>query len=178
MMDKKFLEGLGVTDADAVKQILAAYTAGIQAEKDATATIQTQLDEASRTIQSYKDMNIEGIQASVEEYKQKLEQSEADRKAFEYQTKLSGYVKGLRLKNDVYEKYVSDMLREKELKFDGDKLIGGDELVQEFRGSHADAFLPDKEERTGGSTGNHLPTGVSGVEAAFYAKNPDLAPEK
>lgn len=178
MMDKKFLEGLGVTDAETVKQIVAAYTADLQAEKDAAKAIQTQLDEASRTIQSYKDMDIEGIQASVEEYKQKLEQSEADRRAFEYQTKLSGYVKGLRLKNDVYEKYVSDMLREKELKFDGDKLIGGDELVQGFRESHADAFLPDKDEHTGGSTGNHPPAGLSGVEAAFYAKNPELKPEK
>lgn len=132
MIDEKFLEGIGITDKDTVQKITETYAADIKAEQDAAAAVQTQLDEASKTIQSYKDMDIDGIKASVEDYKQKLEQSEADRAAFEYRTKLSQYVKGLQLKNDVYEKYVTDLLTSKELKFDGDKLIGADDVVQRF----------------------------------------------
>ena len=99
-----------------------------------------QLKHANETIQSYKDMDIEGIKASVEDYKQKLEQSENDRKAFEHRTKVGGFVKNLGLKDDIYEKYVMDMILEKELKFDGDKLIGGDDVVNDFKAKYPDAF--------------------------------------
>ena len=174
MIDEKFLKGIGITDKDTVQKITEAYAADIKAEQDAAAAVQTQLDEASKTIQSYKDMDIDGIKASVADYKQKLEQSEADRAAFEYRTKLSQYVKGLQLKNDVYEKYVTDLLTSKELKFDGDKLIGADDVVQQFRTAHADAFAPNPGERAAVPTSDNLPSAMNGVEAAFYGMNPSL----
>lgn len=46
-----------------------------------------QLRNANSTIQSYKDMDIDGIKKSVEDYKAKWEQSENDRKAFEHRPK-------------------------------------------------------------------------------------------
>lgn len=49
--------------------------------------LKTQLDTANATIQSYKDMDIDGIKKSVEDYKAKWEQSENDRKAFEHRPK-------------------------------------------------------------------------------------------
>ena len=118
MIDQKFLESLGVTDESAVQKITETYTADIKAEQDAAATAKTQLDEVNKTIQSYKDMDIDGIKASVEEYKQRLTQAEAERAAFEYRTKMNQYVKKLGLKNDVYEKHVTDLLTEKNLQFD------------------------------------------------------------
>ncbi len=176
MIDKAFLESIGITDKDAVQKITDAYAADIQAEKDAAAKIQGDLDTANQTIQSYKDMDIDGIKASVEDYKQKLEQSEADRKAFEYRTKMAQYVKGLNLKNDVYEKYVTDMLTEKGLKFDGGELVGAEKYVGEFREAHADAFAPNPGERAAVPTSQHTPTSLDGVERAFYEKNPELMP--
>ena len=118
MIDQKFLESLGVTDESAVQKITETYTADIKAEQDAATATKTQLDEANKTIQSYKDMDIDGIKASVEEYKQRLTQAEAERAAFEYRTKMNQYVKKLGLKNDVYEKHVTDLLTEKNLQFD------------------------------------------------------------
>lgn len=132
-----------------------------------------QLRTANETIKSYKDMDIDGIKASVEEYKQKWEQSENDRKAFEHKTKVSGFVKSLGLKDDIYEKHVTDLILEKELKFDGDKLIGGDDIVKQFKEKYPDAF---KVADTGGfiaPTGNSA-TKLSGVEQAFYSMNPNL----
>ena len=140
MIDEKFLEGIGITDKDTVQKITEAYAADIKAEQDAAAAVQTQLDEASKTIQSYKDMDIDGIKASVEDYKQKLEQSEADRAAFEYRT----------------------------------KLIGADDVVQQFRTAHADAFAPNPGERAAVPTSGNLPSAMNGVEAAFYGMNPSL----
>ena len=51
MIDEKFLEGIGITDKDTVQKITEAYAADIKAEQDAAAAVQTQLDEASKTIQ-------------------------------------------------------------------------------------------------------------------------------
>lgn len=75
-----------------------------------------------------------------EDFKKKWEQSEKDRKDFEHRTKISAYVHSLGLKDDVYEKYISDELIKAGFQFDGDKLVGGDELVGKFRETHADAF--------------------------------------
>ena len=120
--------------------------------------IAEQLRTANETIQSYKDMDIDGIKASVEDYKTKWEQAENDRKAFEHKTKFGGFVKSLGLKDDIYEKYVTDMIIAKELKFDGDKLIGGDDVVNQFREKYPDAFksttpVPEFSVNTSGKSG-------------------------
>lgn len=133
-----------------------------------------QLRTANDTIKSYEKMDIDGIKKSVEEYKQKAEQAENDRKAFEHKTRISSFVKSLGLKDDIYEKYVTDLILEKGLKFDGDKLIGGDDVVKQFREKYPDAF---KSADTGGfiaPTGNSATGKLSGVEQAFYSMNPNL----
>ncbi len=91
-----------------------------QAEKPAERTytaeeynaLKAQLDEAGR---------------AAKDWKTRAEQAEKERADFEHRTKLSQYVKNLNLKNDVYESHVLNLLKEKGLKFEGDKLIGGDD---------------------------------------------------
>ncbi len=124
-----------------------------------------QLRTANDTIQSYKDMDIDGIKKSVEDYKQKLEKSESDRKAFEYKTRVNGFVKSLGLKDDIYEKHVADLILEKGLKFDGDKLIGGDDVVKQFKEKYPDAFksaqpVPEFSVHTAGQDGTRDKTSL------------------
>ena len=162
-------------------EVPAAENAPEQAEPTAKTyteqeynALKTQLDTANDTIKSYEKMDIDGIKASVEDYKQKWEQSENDRKAFEHRTKVGDFVKSLGLKDDIYEKHVTDLILEKDLKFDGDKLIGGDDVVKQFREKYPDAF---KSADTGGfiaPTGNSATGKLSGVEQAFYSMNPNL----
>ncbi len=140
------------------------------------AGVEKQLAEANTAIQSFKDMDIEGIKKSAEEYKQKAEQAEAERKAFEHRTKLQTYVKGLHLRDDIYEAHVTKLLEEKGLKFEGDKLIGGDDVVQAFREQHADAFAANPYEHAAAPTSGNVPAGMSGVERHFYDMNPNLKP--
>ena len=102
MIDQKFLESLGVTDESAVQKITETYTADIKAEQDAAATAKTQLDEANKTIQSYKDMDIDGIQQSAAEWQKKYEQAEADRKAKDYSDRLDQFVQQQAMTNAVY----------------------------------------------------------------------------
>lgn len=148
----------------------AEYTA-LQEQLNAA---RTSLKEAAEKLSSFEKMDIDGIKASVEEYKQKLTQAEAERAAFEYRTKMTQYVKKLGLKNDVYEKHVTDLLTEKNLQFDGDTLIGGDDIVNAFRTSHEDAFAPNPQERAAAATSGNPPTTLSGVETEFYKMNPNL----
>lgn len=140
-------------------------------------SLTTQLTEANKTIQSYKDMDIDAIRQSAADWEQKAKQAEADRKAFEHRTKLTAYVKSLHLRDDVYESHVTKLLEEKGLQFDGDRLIGGEDVVQTFRESHTDAFLPDKSEQVSAPTSGGTPQTMSGVEKAFFAKNPGLVPK-
>lgn len=137
-------------------------------------SLETQLVEANKTIQSYKDMDIDSIKKSVEDYKTKYEQSEADRKAFEHKTKVSAYVRSLNLKDDIYENYITNELISKGLQFDGDKLIGGDDVVSAFKTTHPDAFKPSPSERVASPTSQGTQTTMSGVEQAFLKRNPNL----
>ncbi len=175
MINKEFLKSLGITDEAAVKSITDTYNADIKTEKDSAAAIQKQLDEANNTIKSYADMDIEGVKKSAADWEEKYKKSEADRLAFEHKTKVSGLVKGLKLKDSIYEDYLTNQLIEKQLKFEGDKLIGGDDVINSFKEAHPDAFqtetVPPKFSYNthGGGT-----AGATGVEAAFLARNPGL----
>ena len=127
--------------------------------------LETQLDELKKAT------------AENEDFKAKWEQSEQARKDFEHKTKVNNYVKSLNLKDDIYEKYVSDIIIEKGLKFEGDKLIDGDDVVSVFKEKYPNAF---KSADTGdfiAPTGNSSGFGnLSGVEQAFYNINPNLKP--
>lgn len=175
MIDKNFLEGLGITDEATVKSITDTYNADIKTEKDSAAAIQTQLDEANTTIKSYADMDIESVKKSAADWENKYKQSEADRLAFEHKTKVGNMVKGLKLKDSIYEDYLTNQIIEKQLKFEGDKLIGGDDVVKAFKEAHPDAFQTDPvPPKFSYDTHGGEATGVTGVEAAFLARNPGL----
>lgn len=174
MIDKKFLEGLGITDEETINKIVAEYGNDIKTEKDAAETLRTQLSEANTQIESFKGMDIDAVKKSAADWEAKFKQSEADRAAFEHKTKVGSLVKGLKLKDSIYEDYLTNQLIEKELKFDGDKLIGGDDVINAFKESHPDAFqsepIPPKfSYKTGGDS-----VSPGGVEAAFMARNPGL----
>lgn len=150
----------------------AEYTA-LQEQLNAA---RTSLKETAEKLASFEKMDVESIRKSAADWKQKYEQSEKDRADFAYKTKLGQFVKSLHLKNDVYEKFVTDLLTEKGLQFDGDKLIGGDDIVKAFRESHEDAFAPDPHEQAAAPTSGNPPSALSGIEAEFYAMNPNLKP--
>ena len=109
-----------------------------------------------------------------EDFKAKFEASEQARKDFEHKTKISAYVKSLGLKDDIYENYVENLILEKSLQFDGDKLIGGDDIISSFKETHPDAFKPSPSERAAAPTAQNSPPAMSGVEKEFAKRNPKL----
>jgi len=112
-MKVEFLKGLGLTD-EQIQSIQAESGKEIQKYKDDNATLkadndnkQELLENANKEIASYKDMDIEGIKKSAEDYKTKYETAENDYKAkiaeMELNNKLEKYVDTLNLKNDIYK---------------------------------------------------------------------------
>ena len=174
--DEQFLTDLGIAD-DIADQIITQAATEVKAAADETAGIQAQLEEANKQIAGFREMNIDSIRAAAEDWKTKYEAAEADKTAMQHKHRLEGYVKGLGLRDDVYEAHVTKQLTDAGLQFDdAGKLIGGDDIVSKFRESHPGAFLDTKPEaRVVASTMHHEPAANS-VEAAFYAKNPGLAP--
>lgn len=126
-----------------------------------------QLRTANERIKLYKDM-----EKSVEDYKQKWEQSENDRKAFEHKTRVGSFVKSLGLKDDIYEKHVTDLILEKDLKFDGDKLIDSDEIIKTFKEKYPNAFkstkpVPEFSVHTTGQSGTKDRTSLLRIAAGL-----------
>lgn len=101
MIDKKFLESLGITDEETINKIVAEYGNDIKAENDAAETLKTQLAEANTQIESFKGMDVDSIRRSAEDWEKKYKQSEADRAAFEHKTKVGSLVKELKLKDSI-----------------------------------------------------------------------------
>lgn len=166
-MKVEFLKGLGLTD-EQIQSIQAESGKEIQKYKDENATLkadndnkQELLDNANKEIDSYKSMDIDAIKKSAEDYKTKYETAEKEHQAqlsqIEYDNKLGKYVDTLNLKNDIYKNAVISQIKEKELKFDGDTLLGGEELVKGFKEKYAEAFIdtkpkPNFADTTPGST--------------------------
>lgn len=119
--------------------------------------LKVQLDEANQTIQSFKDMDIDGIRKSADEWKQKAETLEQAQKERDYSDKLDKFVASQNMKNDIYAAHLKGLLKDAELKFDkGGSLIGSADVVQKLKESCPDAFADDKPkpEFVGSTSGN------------------------
>lgn len=115
----------------------AEYTA-LQAQ---LADAQKQLGEANTAIQSFQDMDIDGIKQSAEAWKQKAEQLEAAQKEKAHSDALDRFVQAQGMRNEIYAAHLKGQLEAAELKFDKDgTLIGGEDIVKKLRQSCPDAF--------------------------------------
>ena len=123
--------------------------------------LKAQLDEANKTIQGFKDMDIESIQKSADDWKQKAEALEQAQKERDYSDKLDKFVASQNMKNEIYASHLKGLLKDAGLKFDKDgSLIGGADIVQKLKASCPDAFADDKPkpEFTASTSGNTAKT--------------------
>lgn len=135
-MERKFLEGMGLTD-EAIDKIIAEHGKGIQAEQAKTTQketelglVQGQLTEANNTIKSYKDMNIDEIKASVDELTEKNNSLEVELET----TRNNATLKENLLKTNAQNvDIVTKLINLDKIQFDGDKVIGLDEQVEALK---------------------------------------------
>lgn len=118
-------------------------TGGTAPEPSPVPTAKTYSEEEYKALETQLE-NLKQSTKDNEDFKKKFEESEQARKDFEYKTKVGTFVKSLGLKDDIYEKYVTDIIVEKGLKFEGEKLIGGDDVVSVFKEKYPNAFKSEK----------------------------------
>lgn len=175
-MKREFLEGLDLGNGaklpkTAVDAIMAENGRDIEAKNNAIATLtterdglRTQLTEAKTAIQSYKDMDIDGIKARAGEWEAKYN---ADTQALKDQLAAANYsfaakeaVAGLKFTSESARKaFVAD-LTAKKLPLQEGKLLGFEDFAKSYKDQDPDAFIPENAGKmpvfskgTGGSAG-------------------------
>ena len=118
-------------------------------------SVKEQLKSANETIESYKNMNIEDIKKSADDYKAKFEQSENERKSEIEKLKLTHAIDNALTKAGAKNlNAVKATLDLSNVKLDGDKLLGFDDFLK--NGKEQDGYLYDdvQQSQGTGSTGN------------------------
>lgn len=110
---------------------------------------------------------------SIDELQEQLKQANSTIKELKqslYQNKMDNFLKSLRIRDGVYERFIREKLEESKLQFNGDTLEGGEELVSELKKEYPNAFAPDPNERAAAPTSSHIPfvrAGKSAFERGF-----------
>lgn len=98
------------------------------------------LTDANKEIEGYKNMDIESIKKSADDWKQKYEDLEKQKTEEEYERKIDNYISGLDMNDEVHAEKLKSQIKEKQLKFEEDKLIGGDDIVKSYKEKYPHVF--------------------------------------
>ena len=160
-MKRDFLKGLGLDDS-IIDQIMDENGKDIQREKNAVNKVnqdlekykaeneglKTQLSEANTQIQSFKEMDIDGIKASAEEWKTKYE---TDTKALnekiaakDYDYAIKDFMSNYKFIDDDVKETVINKFKAKEFKLEEGKFLGGEEFMKEYKENHKSLFVSDE----------------------------------
>ena len=150
-MKKSDLEKLEIGE-DAIKEILKLNGLAIEAKKTELETATTELDtlkkqlaEANTTIESFKDVDVDAIKATADDYKAKFEASETSAKeamaTVKYNHALDNALTAAKVVNS---KAVRALLNTETIILDEKgKLVGFDEQVAALKESDPNQFTPE-----------------------------------
>ncbi len=136
--------------------------------------VKQQLIDANAEIQSYKDMDIDGIKQKAADWEQKY--NSETQKLNDKLTKqerdhqMDRYLDTVGLKSGaMYRDYVRKALEEKDLKLEDGKFLGADDVMKELKENpdYKDAFIAEEPDPTGDEGGNG--TGPNGGAPYFSA---------
>lgn len=130
-MKREDLKKLDLAD-DVIDQIMKLHGQDVEAQKTQAETaekqvetLQGQLKDANKTIEGFKDLDVDGIKKAADDWKGKAEQAQKDAEAqiqqLKFEHALEGALSGAKAKNPKAVKALLDM---EALKFNEDKIIG------------------------------------------------------
>ncbi len=141
--------------------------------------LKQQLNNANKQIDDFKEMDIDSIKKTADEYRQKFEQAqkEADTKIKEmqYDSDLTEYMKTLKINDDVHAENLKKMIKEKKLPFENGKLIGGDDVVNMYKEKYPSVFkneedIPNISSSTPGTNENFISGDPDKMDFSTYKK--------
>ena len=187
-MKRENLEALDLGDGmklpkSAVDYIMAENGKDIEAKNNTITTLtterdglKTQLATANTEIQSYKDMDIDGIKGKVTEWETRYN---TDTKALQdkldaanYGFSVKEFAGGLKFSSKAAREAFTTALTAKKLPLQDGKLLGAEDFVKAYQTDDPDAFAADDDDdqpigaRGGGGGGNTLGASAA-LRAAF-----------
>ena len=154
-MKKEELLALGI-DEDTAKKVLDINGQDIEKVKSkltvaeaARDEYKTQLETANTTIQSYKDMDIEGIKQSATDWEKKYNtatadlQKKLDEQAYDFAMK--EYVNGYQFTSELVKQAVVAQLKAQEFKLSDGKFLGADDFMKQLQEANPSAFVIEDE---------------------------------
>lgn len=147
-MKREFLEGLEL-DKETIDTIMAEYgktTQGLREERD---NLKTQVEDANKEIQSYKDMDIDSIKKSANDWKTKYEEMEANQKAEKEKSirteRTNAFFNDVKFASESAKAGVIAQFNEKDFKYDEEtkKFLGANEWLKDLKEKDSGAFLSD-----------------------------------
>lgn len=182
-MEREFIKGLlpDISD-DILKQIMDEHSRDIGEYKTKVTALETerdglktQLSDANTAIQSYKDMDIDGIKQKASEWETKYNtdtqalRDKLDAQAYGYA--VEGIAGKEKFSSQSAKKaFISD-LTAKALKLEDGKLLGYDEFLKDYKNSDPSAFADDNGgtpppqvvSRTSGGFGGNMDAALRGA---------------
>ncbi len=147
-MKREFLEGLNL-DKGAIDSIMAEYGKTTQSLRDERDTLKSQLNDANNEIQSYKDMDIESIKKSADDWKTKYEEMEANQKAEKEKSireaRTNAFFNDVKFASESAKAGVISQFNQKDFKYDEEnqEFLGASEWLNDLKEKDAGAFLSD-----------------------------------
>lgn len=155
-MKREELKSLGIAD-EVIEKVMAMYGKSVETIKGeneqlkvATSTKDKAIEEANKTIDSFKGKKIDEIEKQANEYKTKYEQSKG-----EYEKTLTETKKRYALELEISKQNVRNpatfkkLLDLEKITLDGDKLVGFEEQVKGFKESEPYLFGEDTKKKAG-----------------------------
>lgn len=149
-MKKEDLLAQGLTE-DQVAYVMAENGKDIEKVKTKLTVAETardeykeQLESANTTIQSYKDMDIEGIKQSASDWEKKYNddlkamQDKLEGQAYDFA--LKEYVSGYQFTSDLVKEAVIAQLKAQGFKLNDGKFLGADDFMKQLKEANPSAF--------------------------------------
>lgn len=160
---KDYLESLEIGDgklklsSEEIKSILTEHGKAVTVETDkvrrslneAISNYQNQLKTANDTIQSYKDMDIDSIKKSAEDWKTKFEEMEANHKAEKEKSirdeRTNAFFNEVKFASESAKAGVIAKFNEKDFKYDEETktFLGANDWLKDLKEKDSGAFLSD-----------------------------------
>lgn len=149
-MKKEDLLAQGLTE-EQVSYVMAENGRDIEKVKTKLTAAETardeykeQLETANTTIQSYKDMDIEGIKQSASDWEKKYNddlkamQDKLEGQAYDFA--LKEYVSGYQFTSDLVKEAVITQLKAQGFKLNDGKFLGADDFMKQLKEANPSAF--------------------------------------
>ena len=149
-MKTEMLKELGLTD-EQISAVMAENGRDLEKVKTKLTAAETardeykeQLEAANTTIQSYKDMDIEGIKQSASDWEKKYNddlkamQDKLEGQAYDFA--LKEYVSGYQFTSDLVKEAVIAQLKAQGFKLNDGKFLGADDFMKQLKEANPSAF--------------------------------------